>query len=554
MPTIRQAVNAYMKGVRSGQIVTGALVKGAVRRHVKDLRTGKARGLRFDAAKAERAIRFFQFLRHSKGKWAGQILELSPWQLFCMWCIFGWYKGARRRFRTAYIEIARKNGKSTWAAGVGLYLLVGDGEPGAEVYCAANKYDQSRIVHSESRRMVQASEELSQVMTVWTNSIVIEHTASRYLPLGSDSKTTDGLNIHGLIGDEFHEWTDRDFWEKLRTATGARENPLTFIITTSGDDPNGLCYDYHELCESILRGTVEDDAVFAFIAAPDEGESWTDKDSWVKANPNLGVSVQMDYLEEQFETARKIPSEQNSFMRYLLNRWVQQSTRWLSLEVWDQCQGQVRAADLLGASCWGGLDISSVSDLTSLALVFRHEDRLQVLMRFWLPESRLHIKGKYQRQYQAWAEQGHLTITPGEALDYARLQADIVAISERYRIEELWVDILFQGHQIEQQLREQHGINTVAGRNGIISMSPVAKELERRLLSRTIEHGGNPILRWMADCVTVRRDHVGNIMPDKSRSQGKIDGITALCFALMGVMNSPIQTQSIYETEELFVV
>jgi len=554
MADIKADIETYMRDVTSGAVVAGALVKGAVKRHVNDLKTAKKRGLHFDEEKAARSINFFRFLRHSKGKWAGQVLVLSPWQQFCMWCIFGWYKGTRRRFRTVYIEVARKQGKSTWAAGIGLYLLVGDDEAGAEVYCAANKYDQARIVHSESQRMVKASPELSKAMTTWTNSIVIEDTASRYLPLGSDSKTTDGLNIHGVIVDEFHEWTDRTFWEKLRTASGSRENPLAWIITTAGDDPNSLCYDYHQLSETILRGTVQDDSVFAFIACQDEGETWTDKATWVKSNPNLGVSVEMEYLEEHFHTAVKVPSEQNSFMRYLLNRWVQQSNRWLSLEVWDECKGDVKEVDLVGSQCWAGLDLASVSDMTALAMLFPEGESLKVLMRFWVPEARLHVKHRYQRHYQAWAEQGFLLTTPGEALDYERVENDLVVLSERFRIQELWMDILFQGHQIEQRLREQHGINTIAGRMGMISMSPAAKELERRLLSRTIQHGGNPVLRWMADCVAVKKDHAGNIMPDKAKSQGKIDGIAALCLALMGVLKSPIQGGSVYETQDLFFV
>jgi len=549
-------VHRYMADVLSGKLVTGQLQRLAVERQIRDLQSGAQRGLVFDAAAAQASLEFMRYCRHSKGQWAGQPLILSGWQAFCQWCIYGWKRTTgRRRFTYVYVEVARKNGKSTWLAANGLKLAFFDGEPGAEVYTGATKFDQARIIHGESIRMVRKSPELSGLLTVFKNNISCQGTDSSYRPLGQDSETLDGLNVHAGLIDEFHAHKTADLFSVLETATGSRTDPLMWIITTAGENQEYPCFEYRTLVEQILRGTIADDAWFGFIACLDHGDQWTEKKNWIKANPNLGISVYAASLETQFEKALKIPSEQNKFLCKRLNQWVQQSSRWLSLETWDENRGQVVEADLHGHECIAGLDLASVSDMTALVMAFPEGDALKLVCRFWVPEARLLHKHKYLAQYQQWHREGWLIATPGEALDYQWLIRDILSLTQQFRFRELWLDILFQGHQIEQELREAHGLTTRVGRMGMVSMSPPAKELERRLLARTLHHGGHPILRWMADCVTVRTDHVGNIMPDKGKSGGKIDGITALCLALMGVLKPEPSNLSSYGkgSELLFV-
>lgn len=554
-------VHAYMEDVLAGKLITGKLQQAAVNRHLRDLKDGAKRGLVFNPAHAQRSLDFIPHCRHSKGKWAGQPLELSGWQAFCQWNIYGWYRTTgRRRFTYVYVEVARKNGKSTWLAGNGLYLCFFDGEPGAEVYTAATKFDQARIIHAESIRMVRKSPELSEYLTIQKNNISCLATESLYVPLGQDSDTQDGLNVYAGLIDEFHAHKTVDMFSILDTGTGSRENPMMWIITTAGENQEYPCFEYRTLCEQILKGTVDDDSWFTFIACMDDGDSWTMKKNWVKANPNLGISVYQEGLDKQFDKAVKIPSEQNKFLCKRLNKWTQQSKRWLSLEVWDQNKGPLTPkqleTSLLGKPCFGGVDLSSVSDMTALILTFDEGGILKMLARFWVPEAKLDPanKHKYQAQYINWHRQGYLLTTPGEALDYDQLERDILHLTTQFRLKELWIDILFQGHQFEQRLREKHGVHMMVGRMGMISMSPPTKELERRLLARTIQHGGHPILRWMADCVTVKEDGNDNKMPDKGKSGGKIDGISAACLSLMGILKPGESTTSKYNTGELLLI
>ena len=357
---------AYIHGVLDGTIPAGRLIRLAVERHQRDLDEGPARGLRFDRAAAQHTIDFFGFLKHSKGEWAGQTFELAPWQQFILWVLFGWKRtDGLRRYRTAYIEVPRKQGKSTMAAGVGLYLLVADGEPGAEVYSAATKRDQAKIVHAEATRMVKASPSLSRMVKVFKDNLNIPETASKYEPLGADEDTLDGLNVHGAIIDELHAHKTRGVVDVLETATGARRQPLQVEITTAGSDQTSVCYEHHDYGAKILIGTVQDDTWFVFIATIDEGDDWRDATVWAKANPNFGISVKPDDLARKVEKAKRMPTAQNAFKRLHLDIWTQQVTRWIDLGLWDENAGEVDEEKLAGGICHGGLDLASVSDLTA---------------------------------------------------------------------------------------------------------------------------------------------------------------------------------------------
>jgi phage terminase large subunit-like protein len=540
----KHPVAAYIHGVLDGSIPAGKLIRHAVERHQRDLDEGPARGLRFDRDAAEHAIRFFSFLKHSKGEWAGQPFTLEPWQQFIIWVLFGWRRAdGLRRFRTAYIEVPRKNGKTTLVAGIGLYLMIADGEPGAEVYSAATKRDQAKLSWDEAARMVKASPSFQKMVKHWraSDTLAIEATSSKFQPLGADADTMDGLNIHGAIIDELHAHKTRAVVDVMQTATGARRQPLQVEITTAGSDQQSVCYEHHQYSAQVLSGTVIDDTWFAFVATLDEGDDWTSSDVWAKANPNFGVSVKVDDLARKVEMAKRMPSAQNGFLRLHLDVWTKQTTRWIDLSLWDENAGVVDVGSLKNRRCHGGLDLSSVSDLTAWVLVFPHDDapdEVDVLARFWCPESRLaDSSNRYQAQYQAWARDGWLTTTPGNAVDYATVKAAVLADAEQFELVDLNVDRLFQGYQLSQELADE-GLTVFGMGQGFISMAAPMKDFERRLLARQIHHGDNPVLRWMADNVAVKQDPAGNLKPDKASSQGKIDGIVALVMALDRAMRA----------------
>lgn len=553
----KHPVAAYIAEVQAGSIAAGKLAKLAVVRHVRDLETGPERGLRFDRQAAEHAVRFFGFLKHSKGEWAGQPFDLLSWQQFLLWTLFGWKRAdGLRRFRTAYIETPRKNGKTSILAGLGLYLLTADGEPGAEVYSAATKREQAKLSWGEAVRMVKASPALSRMVQHWRSgdTLTVEATASKFQPLGADADTMDGLNVHGALIDELHAHRTRAVVDVLETATGARRQPLQVEITTAGFDRASVCWEHHEYSRQVLEGTVEDDTWFAYIAAADEGDDWTAPATWERANPSYGITVKPDDLTRKCERARQLPAAQNAFQRLHLNIWTQQSERWIDAELWDANAGTVDLDALRGRPGYGGLDLSAVSDLTAWVMVFPRPDEadhLDVVARFWCPKSRLlDTANQYRDQYLAWERDGYLTATEGDAVDYQRVKRDIIEDAQRYALVDLNVDRLFQGYQLSQELIDE-GLDVFGMGQGFLSMAIPMKEFERRLLERKIHHGGNPVLRWMAGNVAVKQDAAGNLKPDKAASAAKIDGIVALIMALDRAMRREAPKKSVYETRGL---
>ena len=358
-------VTAYARSVSEGALPANRLVRLACQRHLDDLASGGGRGLRFELAAARHAIEFFGFLRHSKGEWAGETFTLAPWQAFIVGALFGWKRDdGLRRFRTAYCAVPRKNGKSSTSAGIGLYLLVADGEQGAEVYSAATTRDQARIVFDEARRMVATSPALRRRVELLINNLHVAASASRFMPLSSDSSTMDGLNVHGAIIDELHAHKTRGVVDVLDTATGARRQPLLFEITTAGYDRHSICFEHHDYSIKVLDGVLQDDSWFAYIAAADEGDDWTDPKVWRKANPNFGISVKEDDLARKAEKAVALPGAQNAFRRLHLNQWTEQAERWIDMAAWDACDAPVDPERLRGRACFGGLDLSTTTDLS----------------------------------------------------------------------------------------------------------------------------------------------------------------------------------------------
>lgn len=529
----KKPVEDYINGVLSGEIVVGRLVRLAVERHLRDLENGAARGLYFSQAAADHVIDFFsKYLRHSKGEWARQRVRLEPWQMFLLSVVFGWKReDGTRRFRTSYNEIARKNGKSFIASGVGNYLFIADDEPGAEVYTAATKRDQARIVHSEAVRMIKASPVLRNRVKVCKDNLSVEGTASKFEPLGADSDGTDGLNVHGGIIDELHAHKNRDMWDVLDTATGSRRQPMLFAITTAGFSRHSICWEQRDYGVKILEGTLEDDTFFAWIATIDEEDDWTDPKCWIKANPNLGVSAKLDDLERKAKKAKETPAAQNNFRRKHLNQWTQQDVRWLSMESWNACAGVTLDESLKGKQCWAGLDLATTNDIAALCLLFPIDDVYIARWRFWLPRENAKERQRRDRvPYEMWIEQGKITATEGDWIDYGEIRAEINRFGDIYAIEEIAVD-RWNATQLVTQLQGD-GFEVVLFGQGFASMTAPTKELQRLIGAREFEHDGDPVAAWMASNVAVELDAAGNIKPSKKKSTEKIDGIVAGVMAL----------------------
>lgn len=543
----------YIADVLSGKVCACKWVRLFCERHERDLKKGAKRGIYFDEAEAERVLRFFDFLRHSKGEWGGQPFILSPWEQAYLWVLFGWRKKSTglRRFRISYLEVARKNGKSTLAAGVALYLLDGDGEPGAEVYSAATKRDQAKIVHGEACRMVRASSSLKRFITVRADNMFVVDTGSKFEPLSSDYNSLDGLNIHGAIIDEVHAHKTRDLWDILETATGARRQPLMFAITTAGVSRHGICRELHDYLEKVLDGSLEDDSFCGVIFTLDEGDDYLDERAWVKANPNIGVSVKPDDLRDKVKKAQEAPAALNAFLRLHMNVWTQAETRWISPEAWAACDGQTPLEDLRGAPCYGGLDLSSTTDISAFVLKFPATG--DALAWFWIPEEEMEKRERRDRvPFSAWVRHGYVEATPGNVIDYEYIRQRIKQLSIEFRgMREIGYDP-WNATQIAIQLEEE-GFHVVPVRQGFQTLSPAAKELEREILSGELKHGGNPVMRWMAANVVLATDPAENIKPDKAKSAERIDGIVALCMAISRQIQAEDDT-SVYETRGLLTV
>jgi len=420
---------------------------------------------------------------------------------------------------------------------------------------AATKRDQARISHSEATRMVRSSPGLSKRIGIFKDNLHVEATASKFEPLGADADSMDGLNIHGALVDELHAHKKRDTWEVLETATGARRQPLQIAITTAGFDRQSICYEQRRYTERVLDGVVEDDTHFGIIYTIDEEDDWRDEGVWIKANPNLGVSVKLRDLRRKARQAAEMPAKQNSFKRKHLDIWTQQSSRWIDLELWKRnYHGPVIAEAMHGRRCFGGLDLASVSDLAAWVMVFPDEDEpdyIDVLCRFWCPEARLTAKDNpYADHYRVWADEGWLTTTPGNAIDYGAVKAQVLADAQVYAIESVNIDRLYQGYQLAMELADEE-LEVVGMGMGFYSMAAPMRELEARLLARKVNHGNNPVLTWMADNLAVKEDPAGNLKPDKASSEGKIDGIVSLVMAIDRAMRRCESPVSPYETEDI---
>lgn len=550
------AVDGYIMDVLSGDRPANQYERGAVQRHIADLERDD---LRWDEAAAKYALEFFRFLKHSKGKWAGEQFELQPWQAFIVAMLFGWKRhDGSRRFRTAYIEVPRKNGKSTLAAGIGLYLFFADNEAGAEVYTAATKKDQARITHGEATRMVKASPSLRSRIRTYRDNLHTLETASKFEPLGADADTMDGLNVHGAIVDELHAHKNRNVWDVLETATGSRSQPLILAITTAGFDKHSICREQHDYTAKILDGVVADDSFFGVIYTIDEDDDWLDETTWHKANPNLGVSVSMDDMRTLAARAQSIPTQLNAFLRLKLNIWTESETRWIKADTWMSCKAAYTEDELCGRQCYAGLDLATTTDIASLALVFppeREDEPYRLIHRYWIPRDNMQQRVERDRvPYDVWERDGWITATEGNVIDYRAVMHEIDRLAQLYDIREIAFD-RWGAPNFVQQLQELGGDDWVVSfGQGYASMSPASKEFEKLTLGGQIAHRGDPVLAWMVANTVVEQDPAGNIKPSKSKSTEKIDGVVAAIMATDRALRVHEEQASVYEERGILTI
>lgn len=517
----------------------------------------------YDERTADKAAAFFpNHLVFSEGEWAGRPFVLEPWEEHdIIRPLFGWKRvDGTRRYRRAFVWVARKNGKTELAAGVALLVLLGDAEPAGQVFSIASEGDQARIVFQKATNMVVRSATLAPKLECLNKVIYSSDLNASFRPLSGKPKGKHGLNMSGLVGDEIHEWPNGDLYTFVHDSAAARRQPLEFLISTAGQKGTHGEEVFKE-CQAIKSGDIDDPETLVVIYAPDEDDDWTLEATWLKANPNFGKSVKIDTFLAAFKEARQLPRKENDFKRYRLNMWTDQAVRWLPINSvddegrrfgWDHCIGPIAwnapefEARLIGKKCFGGLDLSSTTDLSGLVWWFPVQAGLDTpvaLPRFWKPRDLIKEHVKRDRvPYDKFIVQKALFDTPGNVVDYAFIEQQILKDAEKFRIAHygnqkreaheggLAID-RFNATGTAVRL-EQEGIPVVLFGQGFVSLSAPSKELERMVMCNGFHHGGQPLLRRHAQAVAVEVDAVENIKPTKAKSNGRIDGIAALVNAI----------------------
>ena len=509
-------------------------------RKLKDYKPTRfmAKDSHYDEKVADYAVGFIECLSHTKGTWAGKPFELIDWQERIIRDLFGVLKpNGYRQFNTAYIEIPKKMGKSELAAAVALLLCCGDNEERAEVYgCAADRQQASIVfeVAADMIRMCPALNKRCKILSA-TKRIIYLPTNSFYQVLSAEAYSKHGLNVHGVVFDELHAQPNRKLYDVMTKGSGdARMQPLYFLITTAGNDTGSIGYEIHQKAKDILEGRKIDPTFYPVIYGADDGDDWTDPKVWKKANPSLGITVGIDKVKAACESAKQNPAEENSFRQLRLNQWVKQSVRWMPMDKWDKCAFAADISQLEGHICYGGLDLSSSTDITAFVLVFPPEDdddKYIILPYFWIPEENMHVRVNRDRvPYDLWERQGYLQTTEGNVIHYGFIEKFIEQLGERFNIREIAFD-RWGAVQMVQNL-EGMGFTVVPFGQGFKNMSPPTKELMKLVLEERIAHAGHPVLRWMMDNIYIRTDPAGNIKADKEKSTEKIDGAVATIMAL----------------------
>jgi phage terminase large subunit-like protein len=570
-PPPADPVTRYALDVLAGRILACRYVHKACERHLSDLATGAERGLHFDAAEAQRSIDFYHLLHHYKGR--EDRITLEPWQQFVVGSAFGWKRAdGTRRFRIVYVEVASKNGKSTMAGGAGLRLAFFDGEPGAEVYAAATKRDQAKIPWNAAVAMVRKSPGLHARIQINAGSLSQTATASFFQPLGRDSDSDQGINPNGAIIDELHVHDSRDLLDNIEKAASVRRQPMIWKITTAGVKRESVWWEERSDAIAVLEGRATDDSLFAAVYTLDEGDDPFDESVWVKANPNLDVSVRRDFLRERSAKAQRSPGALAGFLRFHANVPTQQSTKAIDIEAWDGCTTRAPDEDYdawvervapRGSLGYAALDLASVRDLTALVDVFRSGDRVAAVCRFWCPEDGIAERSRVDGvPYGDWVRDGWLIATPGNITDYAYVRREFTGTylddgkvahdpacqADRWELRELGYD-RWNATQLATEFTED-GAACIVVPQTFAGLGPGWRELERLILDHKLDHGGHPVLRWMAGNVEVETDGSGNQKPSKAKSSERIDGIAALDMAIGRLITHVSEDErSVYETE-----
>ncbi|WP_306529278.1 terminase large subunit [[Ruminococcus] torques] len=513
----------------------------------------------YDKKKADRAVTFIENLCHTKGKWAGTPFWLLPWQEQLIRDIFGIVKpDGNRQFRTAFVEICKKVGKSELAAAVALYLLYADNEPSAEVYGAAADRQQASIVFDVAKQMVEMSPALmkrSKLMGA-TKRIVNYGNAGYYQVLSAEVGGKHGFSVSGLVFDEIHTQPNRQLYDVLtKGSSDARQNPLHFIITTAGNDRHSIAYELHTKAVDILEGRRVDPTFYPVVYGLKDDDDWEDEANWYKVNPSLGYTVDIERLRDAYREAKQNPADEVTFKWLRCNMWVSSTVAWIPDAIYMRGNESIEAASLEGRDCYAGLDLSSTGDITALVLIFppRDENEKYVLLPyFWIPEETIPRRVKANSvPYDIWEKQGYIMSTEGNVIHYDFIEKFILYLSEKYHILEIAVD-RWNATQMIQNL-EGEGFTIVPFGQGFSSMSAPTKEFYRLLMEGRIIHGGNLVLRWMAGNVVIDTDPAGNIKVTKAKTKEKIDGIVAAIMALDRCIRQEGQSGSVYDERGLLV-
>ena len=510
-------------------------------------------GAYYDQRAADAAVAFFaNYLRHSEGKFWNRRFILSPWQEFdIIRPLFGWKRPDKTRlFRACDVWVARKNGKTQLAAGIGLLIMAGDNEPSGEVYSIATNEEQATLVFKKGKAMLAQSQELLERLEYFAAKIRRKDIGGEWIPLTAKPRGKHGLNAHLIIGDELHEWKNDELYTFVRQSMGTRRQPLEFHTSTAGQ-MIGYGYERAKQDLAYLDGTLDADPerLIAYYAAGAD-DDWNDESVWAKANPNLGVSVSIDFLRSEYRKAKENPAKENDFRRYFLNQWTAQATRWLQPDKWRECcdpekpnNWQIMLAECRGRPCYIGIDLASKQDIAAVIYVFPPAGgdlRTRIACRLYVPADNVEQRTKRDGvPYDRWVRDGALIATEGNTIDYERIFADILEDTLQLIVVKLgadkwnfgWIGPKLVAHFDGDALNKEER-RVVEVQQGYSSMSPGAKELERLVLSAMLDHGGHPVLRWMAGNVAITSGQQGDIIPIKAKSAEKIDGIVAAIIAL----------------------
>jgi phage terminase large subunit-like protein len=543
----------YATDVANDVILACRWTIAACRRQLRDLSLQGTNEFPFvyETHRGARVCRFIELLPHIKGKWAGTPIRLEAWQIWILMAVFSWVgapgtaRAELRRYRTVYIEVPRKNAKSTLTSGVGLYMTAVDNEGGAECYSAATTRDQAKIVWSDARQMALRSPGFRNRfgVDVGAHAIIVPETASKFVPLSSEDGTLDGLNTHFVSLDELHAHKTRGLYDVMETSTGARTQSLLWNITTAGSNKAGICYELRGYVTKVLDGVSVDETVFGVVYSIDEGDDPFSPDVWAKANPNYGVSVQADDVARLAQKAKETPSALNNFLTKRLNVWVNADTAWMPAGAWDACADlKLKIEQFANEPVFIGGDLANRDDLASIGHIFRRviDERAHfyAFTRNYLPEAAIERSGN--SQYAGWAHEGRIIVTGENSTDFNTIKDDLRADRDKYEIRVLGFDP-FQARQISGELLEE-GFPVIIVPQTVKEFSEPMKEFAAAVIDGRMHHDGCPLLAWAISNVVCHMDVKENIYPRKAQPQNKIDPVVALLMAFNRALLQPVES------------